>query len=37
MQHQAGGIGTVDNKQVTHYTKWEEINQAGQNQLLEME
>jgi hypothetical protein len=36
-QPQAAGIGTIDNKQLTHYTKWEEINQVGQNQLLEME
>lgn len=32
-----GAIGTTDNKQITHYTRWEEINEAGQNQLLQME
>lgn len=36
-QPQTGVIGTVDNKQLTHYTKWEEINGIGQRQLLEME
>ena len=37
LQPQAGGISTVDNKQLTHYTKWEEINEVGQKQLLEIE
>lgn len=32
-----GGIATTDNKQITHYTRWDEINQAGQEQLLHME
>lgn len=33
----AGVLATVDNKQLTHYTKWEEINPQGQKQLLELE
>lgn len=32
-----GGIATTDNKPITHYTRWEEIAPAGQNQLLQME
>ena len=32
-----GGIATNDNKQITHYTKWEEIGPSGQSQLLQME
>lgn len=32
-----GVLATVDNKQLTHYTKWEEINPQGLQQLLGLE